>query len=64
MCLAMFAVNYEVKYSGYIADTEDSDNESQLEDEESGKGDHNIIQKIKLQNGLGWMRKGKQEAVM
>ena len=49
MCLAMFAVNYEVSYSGNIGDTEDSDSESQIE--ESGKRDHNIIQKIKLHNG-------------
>ena len=46
MCLAKFAVNYEVNYSGNITDTEDSDNESQqCEDEESGKADYNIIQK-------------------
>ena len=60
----MFAVNYEVSYSGNIEDTEDSDNELHIEDEESAKGHHNIIQKIKLQNELGWVRKRKQEAVM
>ena len=64
MCLAMFAVNYEVSYSENIADTEHSDNELQLEAEESHEEDHNNLQKIKLHNGLGWMRKRKQEAVM
>ena len=61
MCLAMFAVNYEVSYSENIADTEHSDNELQLEAEESHEGDHNILQKIKLQNGLGWMRKRNKQ---
>ena len=60
----MFVVNYEVSYSENIADTEHSDNELQLEAEKSHEGDRNILQKIKLQNGLGWMRKRKQEAVM
>ena len=34
----MFAINYEVSYSGNIEDTEDSDNELHIEDEESAKG--------------------------
>ena len=60
----MFAINYEVSYSGNIEDTEDRDNELHVENDKSVKGHHNIIQKIKLQNGLGCMRKRKQEAVM
>ena len=61
--MATFAVNYEVQSTN----TTDSDSDiEQSQDLNTGQHEHSEIniQKITLQNGLGSMRRRKQEAVL
>ena len=67
ICLATFAVNYEVHTTMISTNGTDSDNEiEQSEYLNTGEHDNSEINihKITLQNGLGSMRKRKQEAVL
>ena len=67
ICLATFAVNYEVQTTMMSTNGTDSDNEIE-QSEYLNTGEHEQseinIHKITLQNGLGYMRKRKQEAVL
>ena len=67
ICLATFAVNYEVQSTMTSTNATDSDNEIKPSEAlNTGEHEHSEIniQKITLQNGLGSMRKRKQEAVL
>ena len=65
--LATFAVNYEVQSTMTSMNTMDSDSDiEQLEDLNTGQNEYSDIhiQKITLKNGLGSMKKRKQEAIL
>ena len=62
MCLAKFAVNYEPS-SSLQNDTVEVDIDGQDDqDDDNNEGDN--MEKIKLNNGLGTMRKRKREAIL
>ena len=69
MCLAAFAVDYDVVSAVHICDTEDMDTgEATEEDMHSERQINNgacgMPQRTKLKDGLGYMRKRKQEAIL
>ena len=67
MCLATFAVNYEVHSTNMSMNTTDFDSDiEQSENLNTGQHKHSDIniQKITLRDGLGSMRKRKQESVL
>ena len=67
MCLATFAVNYEVHSTNMSMNTTDFDSDTE-QSENLNTGQHKNsdinIQKITLRDGLGSMRKRKQESVL
>ena len=62
MCLATFAVTYDVIQSG--TETEETDSINDAEDEMQNTGNDNSVTRMKLQKGLGIIRKRKQEAIL
>ena len=61
ICLATFAVTYDViQSSTKTAETEDVNAEEEMQNAEN---DNSVI-KMKLQNGLGVIRKRKREAIL
>ena len=67
MCLATFVVNYEVHSTNMSMNTTDFDSDiEQSENLNTGQHKHSDIniQKITLRDGLGSMRKRKQESVL
>ena len=61
ICLATFAVNYDViQSSTKTTETEDVNAEEEMQDAEN---DNSVI-KMKLQKGLGVIRRRKQEAIL
>ena len=73
MCLAKFAVNYEVVYSNTVNDskeneiTEDNDildEEEDIIDNSTGGKEKRKQEIIQLRNGMGYMRKRRRESVL
>ena len=69
MCLATFAVNYDVVSAVPTCDTEEMDTgEATEEDMYSERlinnGGCGMPPRIKLKDGLGYMRKRKQESIL
>ena len=62
MCLATFAVTYDVIQSA--TKTEETDGINDKEEEMQNTGNDNSVTKMKLQKGLGIIRKRKQEAIL
>ena len=62
MCLATFAVTYDVIQSG--TKTEETDGINDAEEEMQNTGNDNSVTRMKLQKGLGIIRKRKQEAIL
>ena len=62
MCLATFAVTYDVIQSG--TKTEETDGINDEEKEMQNTGNDNSVTRMKLQKGSGVIRKRKQEAIL
>ena len=62
MCLATFAVTYDVIQSS--TKKEETDGVSDKEEEMQNTENDNSVTKMKLQKGLGVIRKRKQEAIL
>ena len=62
MCLATFAVTYDVIQSTTKIGENDGINDK--EEEMQNTGNDNSVTRMKLQKGLGIIRKGKQEAIL
>ena len=62
MCLATFAVTYDVIQSA--TKTEETDGINDKEEEMQNTGNDNSVTRMKLQKGLGIIRKRKQEAIL
>ena len=62
MCLATFAVTYDVIQSATKKEETDGGNDE--EEEMQNTENDNSVTGIKLQNGLGVIRKRKQEAIL
>ena len=62
MCLATFAITYDVIQP--VTKKEDTDGVSDEEEEMQKTENANSVTMIKLQKGLGVMRKRKQEAIL
>ena len=62
LCLATFAVTYDVIQSG--TKTEETDGINDAEEEMQNTGNDNSVTRMKLQKGLGVIRKRKQEAIL
>ena len=62
MCLATFAVTYDVIKSA--TKTEETDGINDAEEEMQNTGNYNSVTRMKLQKGLGVIRKRKQEAIL
>ena len=62
MCLATFAVTYDVIQSA--TKTEETDGINDEEEEMQNTGNDNSVTRMKLQKGLGIIRKRKQEAIL
>ena len=62
MCLATFTVTYDVIQSG--TKTEDTDGINDAKGEMENIGNDNSVTRLKLQKGLGIIRKRKQEAIL
>ena len=62
MCLATFAVTYDVIQSA--TKKEESDGVTDKEEEMQNTENENSVTRIKLQKGLGIIRKRKQEAIL
>ena len=63
MCLATFAVTYDVIQSATKTKETDGINEGEEEEKHNTEND-NSVTRIKLQKGLGIIRKRKQEAIL
>ena len=69
MCLATFAVNYDVVSAVPTCDTEEMDTgeatgEDMYSEREINNGGCGMPPRIKLKDGLGYMRKRKQESIL
>ena len=62
MCLATFAVMHDVIQSATKKEETDGGNDE--EEEMQNTENHNSLPRIKLQKGLGVIRKRKQEAIL
>ena len=62
MCLATFAVTYDVIQSATKKEETDGDNDEEEEMQSTENG--NSLTRMKLQKGLGVIRKRKQEAIL
>ena len=62
MCLATFAVIYDVIQSA--TKTEETDGINDAKEEMQNTGNDNSVTRMKLQKGLGIIRKRKQEAIL
>ena len=60
MCLATFAVTYDVTQSTKKEETDGVNDEEEMQDTEND----NSVTRIELQKGLGVIRKRKQEAIL
>ena len=69
MCLATFAVNYDVVSAVHTCDMEEVDTDEGTEEDmyaerQIKNGECGMPQSIKLKYGLGYMRKRKQESIL
>ena len=64
MCLATFAVTYDVIQSATKKEETDVGNDEEEEEEIQNTENDNAVTRIKLQKGLGVIRKRKQEAIL
>ena len=69
MCLATFAVNYDVVSAVPTCDTEEMDTgeateEDMYSERQINNGGCGMPPRIKLKDGLGYMRKRKQESIL
>ena len=62
MCLATFAVTYDVIQ--YALKKEETDGINDEEEKMQNKENDNSVTRMKLQKGLGIIRKRKQEAIL
>ena len=62
MCLATFAVTYDVIQ--YVTKKEETDGVNNEEEEMQNTENDNTVTRIKLQKGLGVIKKSKQEAIL
>ena len=69
MCLATFAVNYDVVSAVHTCDMEEMDTDEGAEEDmyaerQINNGVCGMPPRIKLKDGLGYMRKRKQESIL
>ena len=69
MCLATFAVNYDVVSAVHTCDMEEMDTDEGTEEDmyaerQIKNGECGMPETIKLKDGLGYMRKRKQESIL
>ena len=69
MCLATFAVNYDVVSAVHTCDMEEMDTDEGTEEDmyaerQIKNGECGMPERIKLKDGLGYMRKRKQESIL
>ena len=69
MCLATFAVNYDVVSAVHTCDMEEMDTDVDTEEDmyaerQIKNGECGMPERIKLKDGLGYMRKRKQESIL